>query len=214
MKRFAIAFVFVACFTAAAGADRPPARGTLLVATGEVRGEIFANTVILLLHYDETGAMGIVVNRPTDIAPEEIAVHKGAFADYGGTLYWGGPVQMDSLSALMRSDDPPEGAELIVGSIHRVPIGKALEDDRAGPANLRLYIGYAGWSAGQLDDEMARGSWHVVAATDEHVFTEEPRELWQKLAPPKPQLRVAVRAKRGPEKGVGPQWGQTPFAPD
>ena len=199
MKRIVTWLVLVAWVSAAAGADRPPAKGSFLVATGEVQGEIFAKTVILLLHYDEDGAMGIVVNRPTDIEPGEVAVHADAFAGYSGKLYWGGPVQMDSLWALMRGDDPPEGAERIVDSVHRVPIGKALEDAPADPDTLRLFIGYAGWSPGQLDDEMDRGSWHVVPATARLVFAEDPRALWQELAPPKPEFRAAL-SRREPRE--------------
>ncbi len=176
---------------AVAVADQQPARGKLLVATELVQGEVFARTVILLLHYDENGAMGIVVNRPTDIEPEELVDHVEAFSAYSGTLYWGGPVQMSSLRALLRTDAPPQGAEAIVGSVNLVHIDDTLMDPPADPASLRFFIGYAGWAAGQLDREMARGSWHVVPALEEHVFSEEPRELWKRLSPPR-EHRAAV----------------------
>ena len=72
MKRLVTWLVFLAwLLPAAAGADQQPAKGRLLVATELVRGDVFAETVILLLHYDAHGAIGIVVNRPTDVAPKE-----------------------------------------------------------------------------------------------------------------------------------------------
>lgn len=183
--------VWLLAWLTAAVAEGLPAKGKLLVATDKVRGEIFARTVILLLHYDEDGAMGIVVNRPTDIPPGEVLTSE-AFEDYGGELYWGGPVQMDSLWALILSDDPPDGANTIVDAVHHVPIDGAVERLPADPSTVRFFIGYAGWAPGQLEGEIARGDWHVVQAASEIVFSDAPRELWKRLGPPGPQLRASA----------------------
>lgn len=192
MCRIVASFLFgIWLLPVPAGADQRPAKGMLLVATEVIREEVFAETVILLLHYDANGAMGLVVNRPTDVAPEEIVTDTEAFAAYGGTLYWGGPVRMSGLRALMLTDTPSDDAVAIVESVHLVHIDAALSDASASPANLRFFIGYAGWAPGQLDRELARGSWHVVPAADEYVFAEDPRALWQRLAPPS-EHRVAV----------------------
>jgi putative transcriptional regulator len=196
MKRIVTWLVFVVwLLPAAAGADQQPAKGKLLVATELVRGDLFGQTVVLLLHYDENGAMGIVVNRPTDIEPEELLADVDAFSGYSGTLYWGGPVRMNSLRALLRTDMPPKGAEAIVDSVHHVPIDDGLKEAPADLASLRFFIGYAGWGAGQLDSEMDLGSWHVVPASDEHVFAEDPRALWKRLTPPR-EHRAAAHSMR------------------
>lgn len=192
MKNIVTWLVVSALLLPAAGAAQRPAKGKLLVSTEQVQGVVFSQTVILLLHYDATGAMGIVVNRPTDITPGEVIDDGDAFSTYSGTLYWGGPVQMYSLRALMRTDTPPPDAEAIVDSVHLVPVNDELENARADPASLRFFIGYAGWSAGQLDREMARGSWHVLPASDEIVFTEDPHALWQRLAPPPDNRLLAL----------------------
>ena len=176
---------------AAASADPRPAQGKLLVATEVVHGEMFAKTVVLLLYYDETGAFGLVVNRPTDVRLEELLAEEDVIAGYTGTLFWGGPVQMDSLRALLHTDEPPDSAEKIIESVYLVAFDDALELDSADPATLRLYIGYAGWAPGQLEHELARGSWRVLPGTDEHVFDPEPASLWKRLTPPAEQ-RVAV----------------------
>ena len=175
----------------AAIAAEVPAQGKLLVATELVEGELFAETVVLLLFYDETGAFGLVVNRPTDVSPDELLADEEGIADYDGTLFWGGPVQMDSLRALLRTDEPPEEAEKILDSVYLVSLEDALQQGPTDPARLRLYIGYAGWAPGQLDYELARGSWRVVPATDELVFAEAPRELWKQLAPAHEQRAAA-----------------------
>jgi putative transcriptional regulator len=88
MKRIVTWLVFVVwLLPATAGADQRSAKGELLVATELVHGDVFGQTVILVLHYDENGAMGIVVNRPTDIEPEELIADVDAISAYSGTLY-------------------------------------------------------------------------------------------------------------------------------
>jgi len=167
----------------AAGAEQQLAKGKLLVASESVLGEIFAKTVILLLHYDETGAMGLVVNRPTEVEPGELLADVEAISAYSGTLYWGGPVRMNSLRALLRADTPPMDAQRVVDSVYQLPVDDALQKIAMDPASLRFFIGYAGWTAGQLDNELARGDWHVVPGSDERVFAEDPGLLWERLRP-------------------------------
>jgi putative transcriptional regulator len=178
-------------FPTAAGADQQLAKGKLLVASEFVVGEVFAKTVILILHYDETGAMGLVVNRPTEVEPGELLADVEAISGYSGTLYWGGPVQMNSLRALLRADTPPDGGQEVVDSVYQLPLDDALTDVPMDLASLRIFIGYAGWSAGQLDHELVRGDWLVVPASDELVFAEDPGLLWKRLTPVN-EYRAAV----------------------
>ena len=186
------AFLGVAWLTAAtANADQPAAAGKLLVATDEVRGEIFARTLILLLHYDEAGAMGLVVNRPTDVTPAEVLDDAEVMSGYRGTLFWGGPVEMAGLRVLMRSDSAPEGATTVGDNVHLVPFEDAMDGAPADAATLRIYIGYAGWAAGQLDYELASGSWDVQTATAELVFADNPQGIWERLKPVR-EYRAAV----------------------
>jgi putative transcriptional regulator len=184
MSRILTWLVFAACLLpVAAGADESPARGKLLVATELVRGDVFVQTVILLLHYDETGAMGLVVNRPTEVGMDELVPDDEAISEYSGQIYWGGPVQMNSLLALLQTDSVPEGAERIVDNVYLVSANDALQNALQDEPGLRLFMGYAGWAPGQLDHEMARGSWHVVPASEDSVFAKDPGELWKQLVP-------------------------------
>ena len=164
-----------------------PAAGEFLVATEQTDGDIFAQTVILLLSYDETGAAGLVVNRPTEVDASELFSGDSPLSAYDGTIYWGGPVQMNTLLALTNSDRPPKGAEKILDSVYLVPFS----EDMIDTPGLRLFIGYTGWARGQLDSELARGSWRVVPASGGHVFTKDPAGLWKRLLP-----RETIRARR------------------
>jgi len=180
----------VGLLPATAVADEAPAKGKLLVATELIRGDLFVHTVVLLLHYDETGAVGLVINRPTDVEPRELLPDDDAIASYDGTLYWGGPVEMDSIRALLRSDTPPQGAERIAGSVYMLPFHDALAEIAVGKAHLRFFIGIAGWAPGQLELELAAGSWTVAPATDDRIFAKDPTTLWHRLAP-RQELRAA-----------------------
>jgi putative transcriptional regulator len=192
MRRFTTFFALaVCCLSAAAVADPVPATGKFLVAADDLHGDYFGKTVVLLLQYDATGAMGLVINRPTDVTPDELLDDPDAFPAYSGTLYWGGPVQMTSLRALVRSDAPPTGARAVVDDVYLLPIDDALALRAVDTASLRLFIGYSGWAPGQLERELAGRSWHVVSATAELVFAEDPSVIWQRLVPPT-QLRASL----------------------
>lgn len=175
-------------------AEERPAKGKLLVATDSVSGDLFNQTVILLLQYDKGGAMGLVVNRPTDMEADEFLAHADTGSVYDGPLFWGGPVMMNMLNGLVRSDTPPDGGKPLVDSIYYLHAEDALAYQPGNGDSLRLFIGYAGWGAGQLDYELARGSWQVLPASADIVFTDDPRALWERLAVPQ-EYRAALRSQ-------------------
>ncbi len=192
MRKHLMIFALAVCsLCTQAGADQVPATGKFLVAAEELQGDYFGKTVVLLLQYDATGAMGLVINRPTDVTPDELLNEPDVLSGYDGTLYWGGPVQMTSLRALARSDTPPAGGRSVVDDVYLLPIDDALTVGAVDTDSLRLFIGYAGWAPGQLERELAGRSWHVVSASADLVFAENPRVIWQRLAPPA-QLRAAL----------------------
>jgi putative transcriptional regulator len=160
----------------------PPASGRFLVATERVRGSFFRHSVVLLLSYAGDGAIGLVVNRRSDVSLHDFV--KGAVAG-AGALYLGGPVERGSVLVLVRSgSSPPERAMRVAGDLF-VTVDPAILLDRSGSPeaakDLRVYTGYAGWGAGQLDAEIARGDWIVANEGVDAVFDEAPEELWKKL---------------------------------
>jgi len=197
MSRFSRILALASCFlSAGVSADQLPAMGKLLVATEEVRGPSFAQTVILLLHHDETGSLGLVVNRPIDTATiESLQLHEDLKA-YRDSFYWGGPVSQSTLRALLRTDTPPEDAEQIIDAVYLVDIDDALLATESNAAKLRFFAGYAGWSSGQLEYELALNSWHIVPATEALVFAEDTGDIWRKLLLSQQYRAAADRSPR------------------
>ena len=170
-----------------AQADVAPASGRMLIASHDLSDPNFSQTVILLVEHDEGGSMGVVVNRPTSVSVQEALPQFEDLGDYDGRLFFGGPVEVGSLVILFRSSETPEGAKQVLGDIHvssNAAILEKLSEQGLGYSHLRLYAGYAGWHAGQLDMEIAGGGWHVVAGEAGLVFDDRPADLWPRLVPP------------------------------
>lgn len=179
----------VATFSAAA--DDEIRAGKLLVATELVGGPAFAKSVVLILRYNESGALGLVINRPTDIAPEEALPDERDVAAYRGKLYFGGPVELHTLRVLIRTQSPPANAIAVFDNVYAANLTAELLEAASDSSTFRFYLGYAGWAPGQLEREMAEGSWQVVPATGEIVFSDDPTGLWERLRRPA-VLRVSL----------------------
>ena len=146
----------------------------------------FYQSVVLLVDYNENGSMGIVINRVSDINPSSLLPDIRELESYNGQIYVGGPVAIYGVLVLLKSGDTPGGAENVFGAVHISSDSKLLRRLSAsglGEHELRLYAGYAGWTAGQLENEIERGDWHVLPATEELVFSERPQDIWKELAP-------------------------------
>ena len=169
-----------------ATADRVPAKGKLLVADKGLIDPNFYQSVVLLVDYNENGSMGIVINRVSDITPSSLLPDIQELESYDGQIYVGGPVAVYGVLVLLKSGDAPGGAENVFGAVHISGDSKLLRQLSArglGEHELRLYAGYAGWTAGQLENEIQRGDWHVLPATEELVFSERPQDVWKELVP-------------------------------
>jgi len=198
VNRFSTFLALAGCFiSAGVNADKAPAEGMLLVATDEVRGPYFAQTVVLLLQHDETGTIGLVVNRPIDAsAIESLRLHED-LAAYRDSFYWGGPVSQSTVQALLRTDTPPEDAVQIFDTVHLVIMDEALLATASKAAKLRFFVGYAGWSKGQLEHELALNSWYTLPATEELVFAEDTDAIWRKLLSSRQYRAAADRTESG-----------------
>lgn len=143
----------------------------------------FRRSVVLLLDHDKHGALGIILNHPLDSDIDELLPEWGPFTDAPGRLFHGGPVEMDSAIAVgvLRGNDEPVGWQRMVGRIGLVDLDVPVTLVSKALAGLRVYAGYAGWSAGQLEDEIAEGSWIVVPARDDDLKSAVPTRLWRRV---------------------------------
>ncbi len=175
------------------------APGQFLVASRGLGDPNFARSVVLLLRHDADGAMGIIVNRPTRVSAQEVLPGVDALAAYPAPVFFGGPVMVERLLVLMRSDTPPADAEPVTGDVYvtasRTTI-EALAAEDASPDRLRVFAGHAGWGPGQLDREIADGGWHVVPARIDDVFGLDRGPDWGHLIPDTRSLSVDASAGR------------------
>ena len=164
------------------GMVRQLAPGKLLVAARNLPDPNFSDAVVLLVDLNERGAMGIIVNRPTQATLTEILPGL-AGSTAAGTAYFGGPVQVSGVLALLRSELARTDCRKVVGDVYLVNTREVLDEvlrAGAGPDRFRVYAGYAGWEAGQLQREAALGAWHVFEGDPDVVFDPQPDSVWQR----------------------------------
>jgi putative transcriptional regulator len=166
------------------GAVRDLAAGKLLVAARSLPDPNFAETVVLLADFGEEGAMGLIVNRQTEVTLARLmpglqnAKSRAAFA------FLGGPVAVPGVLALLRSPTARSDTRHIVDDVYLVNTREVLDEmlsSGAAQNQLRVYVGYAGWGPEQLDRETATGSWHVLEGNGDVVFDPDPDTTWQRL---------------------------------
>jgi len=159
--------------------------GKLLVASRDLGDPNFAKTVILLVHYNEDqGAVGLVVNKRTDVPISKVFHDLKEAGGHSDPVYIGGPVELNSVLALLKSASKPAGAEKVFGDVYLIGNKDLLAQTLASRAEATVfhaYIGYAGWGAGQLEHEVDLGAWHVLPADVGTVFHADPDSVWERL---------------------------------
>lgn len=157
-------------------------KGQLLLDSGQLRGSFFQRTVVLICQHDAEGAFGLVLNRATGNNVGDMIVADLPDTLKGCPLFLGGPVQPSALSFLHTDAFIPDANVLPNLSLGHsldtlVEIGESFSPTR----KIKLFAGYAGWSPGQLEDEMKRKAWLTHPASLDLVFETATDELWQKI---------------------------------
>ena len=176
-------------------ADEMPSKGKFLVATNSITDPRFRETVILLINYDRNGTMGLIINRPTEVKLSTLFPGVKELQERLDTAFVGGPVGMEQCFILIRSAVPPEESLHVFRDIYvstSMSLLKRVAQGGKGGEKFRLYAGYAGWAAGQLERELSGGDWHVLQADPETVFSKDPEKIWQDLN----RLSSGIRVKR------------------
>lgn len=154
---------------------REPRAGDLLVAAPALADPRFRRTVVYLLQHDEDGSAGVVLNRRFEHTLAGIGLPD--WVDDTATVLAGGPVATDSLLALAPTAHTPAAARRALGpDVCVVDLEALTEDEPVDP--LRMFVGYAGWGAGQLAGELAGDDWLVVGSRPQDVLTTDPEDVW------------------------------------
>jgi putative transcriptional regulator len=148
-------------------------RGQLLIAAPSLF-DYFRRTVVLVIEHTPEGAIGVVLNRESETRVAEAVPQLADLAAEDDLVRIGGPVAPESVVALGEFDDPSEAGTAVLGRVGTLDPDSANESLR----RLRVYAGYAGWGAGQLDGELEQEAWLVARAEEDDPFSDE--DLWSR----------------------------------
>lgn len=153
--------------------------GSLLVSAPTLRDPNFQRTVVFMIHHDEHGSLGLVVNRPTEVPMSEV------FPAADGVLHQGGPVGTGDIMLLHRLGDRVEGSRRVMPGVwfggEVDSLREAIAESDQPATSWRAYLGYSGWGAGQLAAELATGSWLVCPGKPSYLFDLPPDEVWAQV---------------------------------
>jgi len=163
-------------------------KGQLLIASATLLDPNFFRTVVLVTEHTPEAAMGLVLNRPSELPVSEALPDLAELLEDGALVHIGGPVQPNAVVALADLDDPSRAAELVLDGIGFLGPDEDPASLAGDVARMRIFAGYSGWGEGQLEAELAEDAWIVEPALPDDVFATEPGELWS----------AVLRRKGGP----------------
>lgn len=158
--------------------------GKVLVTPRGSRDPLFARTVVLLVRFDRTGALGLMLNRRTKVPISHALPKVKGAAEDSHPVFVGGPVDPETVFALARAARKPEGTTEVFGDIYliqtRTALEKALGED-SNASGVRIYVGYCGWGPQQLQNEVREGRWYIFDRSEDLAFDGKPATLWPRL---------------------------------
>ncbi len=185
--------------------DSSYGKGSFLIANPVLPDPNFSRTVVLLCSHNEEGSFGLVVNRSADLSIADIFSDEKPMDDYPGSVYVGGPVAQSQVFFLCRSDVPLEELDHVCDDVYLGMKWESLEEVLPSLKNpeqdVRFYMGYSGWAAGQLEHEMEHRSWLTCNAQGAFVFAPDEDGIWANVVRSMGQKYEYLT--RAPEN---PQW--------
>ena len=162
-------------------ADEKPLTTILLVARADMPDSNFKDSVVLVMNNIAAAPAGFIINRPTRITVASIFPDLPHLAGIDAKVYFGGPVEITSVSFLFRADTAPENAFAVLDGIYLSTNGELLRKllSRKHPMEgLRIFVGYSGWARGQLEAELGRGDWKLAPANAGAIFDGKSERPW------------------------------------
>ena len=151
--------------------------GQLLIAGPPLLDPNFRRTVVLIAEHTEQGALGVVLNRASDLEVAEGAPELADLVPPGQRVFVGGPVEPSGVIVLAEFEDVSEAVSVAIGDVGFLAAGRP----PSGTRRARVFAGHAGWGPRQLDTEVAREDWIIEPATPDDVFTPDPERLWSQV---------------------------------
>jgi putative transcriptional regulator len=166
---------------AAAADDTNPMRTILIVARDELPDPNFKDSIVLVMNHIGPAPVGFILNRPTHVPVSRLFPDVQRLAALDDKIYFGGPVDIESVSFLFRADKRPENATEVLDGIYlstnRELLRELLARDKP-MEGLRIFVGYSGWARGQLENEIARGDWTLRPADASTIFDNKSEHPW------------------------------------
>ncbi|HEX3520282.1 MAG TPA: YqgE/AlgH family protein [Solirubrobacteraceae bacterium] len=153
--------------------------GRLLLAAPTLRDPNFARTVVLVGVHNDDGAMGVVLNRPSEVSIGEAVPQLLEAVDEDERLFIGGPVAPTSVVCLAEFDDPARAELIVMGRIGFLASQAGIDELGDGTRRCRVFAGYAGWGEAQLEGEIERGDWIPSDPLPDDVFSDSAETLWE-----------------------------------
>lgn len=179
--------------------DKP--NSIFLVAKPRLQDPNFSKTVVLVTQPRADEPMGVIINRPTPFALNELFPENLSLRTRGDPVYFGGPVSPLTLVFVFHAVERPKEALPVLDDIYMSVspglLSQLISRSRF-PERLKVYAGYAGWAPGQLQNEIRRGDWYVINADAETLFRMEPKSVWPELV-----KRASARSTKGSQSEGG-----------
>jgi putative transcriptional regulator len=178
-------------------------RGQFLIAGRAMRDPNFYQTVVLIVGHGADGAMGVVINRPSGLTVSQALKKHFDLPETGEMVYDGGPVERNALFVLHNAADLEGEEDPVVEGLH---VGNSPEmfekivnrvSEQDPELRYRIYFGCAGWAPDQLESELNRNDWHILPASADYVFHEEPYAVWEQALTEYRRTHPLVRGAQG-----------------
>ena len=159
--------------------DIPPQKGRILIAEPFLPGDYFSRSVIFLVAYSDKGAVGFILNKKIDFSLQDVFID---FPEFDAQVFLGGPVSADSIFYIHKLGDQLPGSIKVLGDLYWGGDFETLKNKITkgliNPLDIHFFLGYSGWDAGQLEDEIKEDSWLVTDVEEEIILHDSNEFSW------------------------------------
>lgn len=168
-------------------------QGDILLAEPFMQDATFRQAAILVTDYHETGTVGFILNKPLNINVSDLMA---SFPEFESNVYYGGPVATDTIHYLHTAGELLEGSQYVLNGVYwggdYEKLKFLIKSELIKTDQIRFYVGYSGWSPGQLEEELTIGSWVVSFGDPNYVFKSSHNKLWKQVMMDKSEVYAII----------------------